>query len=186
MWRKRKLILLLLIIIVGCSQSKFKGQMDTPIEYSRFTNKEVSEIEYEKLISYLYEAEIMMRKPIEEARINAKGITIFNETFKTKNDLFEYYQTYLSNELADTFARKVSDLSKSKENQYLAVSSNASKWYSIYDADPNSIKVVQHTTVQSVVEMDLLVDSNTRLQYTIMKNNLGENPKIVQKTVLYE
>ncbi|MCT8137347.1 hypothetical protein H1D32_06060 [Anaerobacillus sp. CMMVII] len=82
-------------------------------------------------------------------------------------------------------SRKVSDLSISEDYQYLALSNDDIEWFSIYDADPNSIKVIQHTTVQSVVEMDLKENPNTRIQYTIMKNRLGENPKIVQKTVLY-
>lgn len=176
-------IILSIVLLGGCSEEKnFIGQMDTPIEYSRFTNQAVTEQEHEQLVSFLYEAEMMIQKPIEEAEM-INGIKVFPHEFINKNDLFEYYQTYLSNELADTLARKVTDLSRSIDQQYLAVSDDVD-WYSIFEAEPSTIKVVLHTTVQSVVEMDLK-DPNTRLQYTIMKNRFGENPKIVQKTVLY-
>ncbi len=175
----------LVVLSSGCQEANYEGQMDTPIEYFQITNTNVNKYEYEQLISFLKEAEIMMKKPIEDATVNEEGIKVFQEQFASKNDLFEYYQTYLSNELADTMTRKVTDLSQSDLNNFLAVSDDDVDWYSIFDADPDSIKVVQHTTVQSVVEMDLREDRNTRLQYTIMKSRLGENPKIVQKTVLY-
>ncbi len=175
----------LVALSMGCQGANYQGQMDTPIEYFDFTNQGVTEYEYEQLISFLKEAEIMMRKPIHDAYVNEKGIKVFPEQFTTKNDLFEYYQTYLSNELADTLTRKITDISKSDNHSFLAVSEDDIDWYSIFDADPKSIKVVLHTTVQSVVEMDLREDVNTRLQYTVMKTRLGENPKIVQKTVLY-
>lgn len=179
------IIFALMLTITGCIQPHYGGQMDTPIEYFDITNQGVTEFEYEKLVSFLKEAEIMMRKPIDEAFVNDEGIKVFPEQFKTKNDLFEYYQTYLSNELASTMTRKVSDLSLSDNYNYLAVSNDDIDWYSIFDAEPKSIKVIQHTNVQSVVEMDLRENRNVRLQYTIMKNSLGENPKIVQKTVWY-
>lgn len=54
-------------------------------------------------------------------------------------------------------------------------------WLSIYDVDENLIKVVLHTTVQSVVEMNLKSERNTRLQYAIMKDKLGENKKLSKK-----
>jgi len=173
------------VLISGCVGARFKGQMDTSIEYFQSPNSTINKYEIEQLISFLYEAEKMMWQPIEKATINEAGIKVFSEPIKTKNDLFEYYQMYLSNELADTMSRKVSDISESKGYQFLAVSIDDNEWISIYDANENSIKVVQHTTVQSVIEMDLKSDPNTRLQYTIMKNRMGENPKIVQKTILY-
>jgi hypothetical protein len=173
----------LALLCSGCGN--FRGQMDTPLEYSQYTEPVITEYEYEKLIAFLYEAEMMMRRPIQEATINDEGIKVFSDPIITKNDLFLYYQTYLSDELAETMSRKLSDLSKSADYEFLAVSNDDINWFSIHDADPGSIKVVQHTTVQSVVEMDIKTDKNTRIQYTIMKNRLGENPKIVQKTVLY-
>lgn len=173
------------VLLSGCVQARFEGQTDTPIEKLQISDPIINEYEREQLISFLYEAEKMMQKPIEEATINEGEIKIFSEQFKTKNDLFEYYQTYLSNELANTMSRKVSDISRSRDHQFVAVSIDDIDWLSINDANENSIKVVLHTTVQSVVEMDLKNESNIRLQYTIMKNKLGENKKIVQKTILY-
>ncbi|MFN7250618.1 MAG: hypothetical protein ACK4M9_07440 [Anaerobacillus sp.] len=175
--------ILLVLVISGCGY--FRGQMDTPLEYSQYTQPVVTDYEYEKLIAFLYEAEMMMRRPLQEATINDVGIKVFSDPIITKNDLFLYYQMYLSDELAETMSRKLSDLSKSVDYEFLAVSNDDINWFSIHDADPDTIKVVQHTTVQSVVEMELKSDTNTRIQYTIMKNRLGENPKIVQKTVLY-
>jgi hypothetical protein len=182
--KKLTTIFLVVLISSGCNGGNFQGQMDTPLEYSQYTIPVINDYEYEKLISFLYEAEIMMRKPIENATMNGEGIKVFSHPIKTKDDLFHYYQTYLSDELAGTMSRKLSDLSRSNHD-FLAVSNNDIDWFSIHDANPASFKVVQHTTVQSVVEMDLKEDPNTRIQYTIMKNSLGENPKIVQKTVLY-
>ncbi len=179
------LLVLVVLICSGCHGGNFQGQIDTPLEYSQYTVPVINDYEYEKLIAFLYEAEIMMRKPIEDSTLNEEGIKVFPSPIKTKNDLFLYYQTYLSNELADTMSRKLSDLSQSRDYEYLAVSNDDVNWFSIHDADPNSIKVIQHTTVQSVVEMKLKTDPNTRIQYAVMKNSLGENPKIVQKRVLY-
>ncbi|RXI98573.1 hypothetical protein DS745_19855 [Anaerobacillus alkaliphilus] len=179
------MVVLVLFICSSCNVGNFQGQMDTPLEYSQYTAPVINDYEYEQLISFLYEAEIMMRKPIEDATMNDDGIKIFSNPIKTKHDLFLYYQTYLSNELADTMSRKLSDLSKSRDYEYLAVSNDDIEWFSIHDADRDSIKVIQHTTVQSVVEMNVKTDPNTRIQYTVMKDGLGENPKIVQKTVLY-
>lgn len=178
-----RMLVLVMLICCGCNQGNLQGQMDTPLEYSKYTAPVINDFEYEKLISFLYEAETMMKKPIEDATMNEDGIKVFSPPLKTKHDLFLYYQTYLSNELADTMSRKISDLSQSYD--YLAVSNDDVNWFSIHDANPDSIKVILHTTVQSVVEMELKTDPNTRIQYTVMKNSLGENPKIVQKRVLY-
>lgn len=185
---KTRIVIVFFIFLLanGCNTGNYQGQMDTPLEFSQYTQPVVTDYEYEKLVSFLYEAEIMMHKPIEEATMTDEGIKVFPHPIKTKDDLFHYYQTYLSDELAETMARKLSDLSKSIEAEFLALSNTDIDWYSIYDAEPTSIKIVQHTTVQSVIEMDLKANPNTRLQYTIMKNGLGENPKIVQKTVLYD
>ncbi|QOY33861.1 hypothetical protein AWH56_013985 [Anaerobacillus isosaccharinicus] len=182
---KIAIVLFIILLFSGCNRGNIQGQIDTPLEYSQYTVPVVNEFEYEQLLAFLYEAEIMMRKPIEEATINDEGVKVFSPPIITKDDLFHYYQTYLSNELAETMARKISDLSLSKDYEFLAVSNTDIDWFSIHDANPETIKVIQHTTVQSVVEMDLKTDPNTRIQYTIMKNRLGEDPKIVQKTVLY-
>lgn len=186
MKHKGFLLFLFILLISGCNFNQLKGQMDTPIEYLPYVNTEVTEDEYDQLVSFLREAEMMMKKPVQDAIINRNGIKVFDAPIQTKNDLFEFYQVYLSDELANTLARKVSDLSKSMDGQYLAVSDTNIEWLSIEDAAPNSIRVVQHTNVQSVIEMDIEADRKVRLQYTIMKDQFGENPKIVQKTVWYE
>lgn len=178
-------IVLTILMISGCNGGNFIGQMDTPLQLNPYTQPIATDIEQEQLVQFLYEAEMMMQKPLKEATMNKEGIKVFSEPIKTKDDLFHYYQTYLSIELAETMARKISDLSRSRENEYLAVSNDNIDWFSIYDASEESIKVVHHTIVQSVVEMDIEDDPNTRIQYTIMKDKFGENPKIVQKTILY-
>ncbi|MCT8137346.1 hypothetical protein H1D32_06055 [Anaerobacillus sp. CMMVII] len=76
--------ILIVLACSGCNGGNFQGQMDTPLEYSQFTEPVVNEYEYKQLIGFLYEAELMMRKPIEEATMNADGIKYSQHQFKRK------------------------------------------------------------------------------------------------------
>lgn len=180
---KKLSLLLIVLLLVSCGNQSDKGA-DSTIEYSGFSNTAVTEQQAEEMIEFLYEAETKMKEPLQNTTINEYGVEVFSEEFVSKNDLFEYYQQYLTTELSDTMARKVSDLSKSRDQEFLAASDY--DWYSILDADPNTIKIIQHTTIQTIVEMDINDEiGNERLQYVIMKNRDGLNPKIVQKTLWY-
>ncbi|MGO4888744.1 hypothetical protein ACJ2A9_13360 [Anaerobacillus sp. MEB173] len=171
------------LLLIGCGNQAHEG-MDSTIEYSQFSHTPVTELDAKEMIEFLYRAEKKMREPLENTYVNNEGIEVFSNQFISKSDLFKYYEQYLTIELADTLVRKVTDLSVSRSGEYLAASNY--HWYSIYDAVPESIKIIQHTTIQTVVEMDILDElGQGRLQYVIMKNRFGENPKIVQKTLLY-
>ncbi|WP_026690691.1 hypothetical protein [Alteribacter aurantiacus] len=173
-----------LLMAGGCGNPGEDGEMDSAMEYTQFTNQAVTAKEKETLVTFLSEAESYIRKPLRETKRTEDGVVVF-ESFKTKNQLYEYLQHVLSNELSDTVARKITDLSLSRDGNYLAAVTDV-RWPSILDADPMSIEVIQHSTIQSVVEMDIVENGRTeRLQYTIMKERDGSNPKIVQKTIQY-
>ncbi|MCE7791414.1 hypothetical protein K8O68_03120 [Salipaludibacillus sp. CUR1] len=170
----------LLYLLNGCTLSNYN--VNTPIEFTKFSKPHYTAEEKEDLVAFIYEAEAHIQKPVKEAVLNEDGVPVFPDEFKSKNDLFEYFQAVLSIELADTMARKLSDLSLSKDGEYLAAVIDA-KYPTIEDATENTISLIQHTTVHSVVEMEVMEGKIPyRLQYTIMKNRFGEHKKIVQKT----
>ncbi|MBM7096408.1 hypothetical protein JSY36_11695 [Bacillus sp. H-16] len=164
----------------GCGNSGEDGAM----EYTGFTNQADAEKEKGKIINFLSEAESHIRKPLSETQMNEEGVTVF-QSFTTKDELDEYLQQVLSDELADTVSEKMTDLGRSREGEYLAAVRGV-RWPTILDADPLTINIVEHSKTQTVMEMDVVQNGRTnRLQYKVMKESDGENPKVVQKTIQY-
>jgi mRNA deadenylase 3'-5' endonuclease subunit Ccr4 len=178
---KKWFFLTALILLVACSDQP-RQVIDSPFEFIRYKDDRAESLAVQgSMVEFLMEAEQGLRAPFESTTTIGNDIVILPKKFKTKDQLIQYAEKYLERSQAHRWVELVVNDTESKPGEYLAVATDHDH-ISILDAKPGTINIIENTTLVTTVEM--IVEKNERryrLQYVIMKNQRGEEPKIYQK-----